>query len=226
MSTVTKPNTFTAGTNAKASEVNANFDTIYNDYNGNITNANIAAGAAIVGSKLDLSSPGTIGATTPGLATFSNVTATTVTGTNLSLASGTSQSTLYINQTGVLTNGTYALYVYSNAVQKNAPLVQFTQDNATATQPALSITDDSIGNTINIDKNESGLCVALSQDANSATDCVGVYVAINNAGAGSAYALQVAGSEVSTTTAGPGAVEYGVINVKTAAGLRKIKLFI
>ena len=81
MASITKPHTFSSGTDAKSSEVNNNFDTIYNDYNGNITNANIAAGAAIAGSKLDLSAPGTIGGTTPGIATFTNVTATNITAT-------------------------------------------------------------------------------------------------------------------------------------------------
>ena len=39
-----------------ASELNSDFDTIYNDYNGNITNANVAAAAAIEYSKLNLTS--------------------------------------------------------------------------------------------------------------------------------------------------------------------------
>ena len=52
MSLVSKPNTFSAGATIVASEHNANFDTLYNDYNGNITNANIAAAAAIADTKL------------------------------------------------------------------------------------------------------------------------------------------------------------------------------
>lgn len=52
MSVVTKPNTFSAGATIIASEHNDNFDTIYNDYNGNITNANIAAAAGIGDTKL------------------------------------------------------------------------------------------------------------------------------------------------------------------------------
>jgi len=52
MSTITKDNTFSAGATIVASEHNANFDTIYNDYNGSITNANISASAAIVDTKL------------------------------------------------------------------------------------------------------------------------------------------------------------------------------
>lgn len=52
MATITKPNTFSAGAVIVASEHNSNFDTIYNDYNGNITNVNIAAAAAIADTKL------------------------------------------------------------------------------------------------------------------------------------------------------------------------------
>ena len=49
---ISKPFTFTNGSIVQASEHNSNFDTIYNDYNGNITNANIASGAAIADTKL------------------------------------------------------------------------------------------------------------------------------------------------------------------------------
>jgi hypothetical protein len=45
MGLVTKPHTFTASTTALSSEVNANFDAIYNVVNGNIEAANIASGA-------------------------------------------------------------------------------------------------------------------------------------------------------------------------------------
>lgn len=52
MATITKPNTFSAGAVIVASEHNSNFDTIYDDYNGGITNANISGSAAIVDTKL------------------------------------------------------------------------------------------------------------------------------------------------------------------------------
>lgn len=54
MSTISKPKTFTSGTTIVSADVNSDFDTIYNDYNGNITNANVASGAAITASKLNL----------------------------------------------------------------------------------------------------------------------------------------------------------------------------
>lgn len=58
MATITKPHTFTAGEIIVASEHNSNFDTIYDDYNGNITNVNIDASAAVVESKLLFSATG------------------------------------------------------------------------------------------------------------------------------------------------------------------------
>ena len=52
MSIVSKSYTFTAGATIVASEHNSNFDTIYNDYNGNIDNSNLSASAGIADSKL------------------------------------------------------------------------------------------------------------------------------------------------------------------------------
>lgn len=55
MSLISKDYTFSAGQVIVASEHNSNFDTIYNDYNGNITNANLSNSAAVAYSKLNLS---------------------------------------------------------------------------------------------------------------------------------------------------------------------------
>ena len=56
MTTLSKPHTFSSGGTIFASEHNNNFNTIYNDYNGNITNLNISGSAAIDDTKLDLAS--------------------------------------------------------------------------------------------------------------------------------------------------------------------------
>ena len=53
MATIVKPYTFSAGAVIIASEHNSNFDTLYTEFNGNITNINISASAAIVDTKLD-----------------------------------------------------------------------------------------------------------------------------------------------------------------------------
>jgi len=55
MALVSKPYTFSSGATIIAAEHNANFDTLYNDYNGNITNPNVSNSAAIEEHKLDLS---------------------------------------------------------------------------------------------------------------------------------------------------------------------------
>jgi hypothetical protein len=49
---VVKPYTFTVGATIVASEHNSNFDTIYNDYNGNITNANLSASFSLTDDKI------------------------------------------------------------------------------------------------------------------------------------------------------------------------------
>ncbi len=77
MATKAKPFTFSSGATIIASEHNSNFDTIYDEFNGNIDNANIKANAAIAGSKIDLSTIGAIGGSSPSGATFTNLVATT-----------------------------------------------------------------------------------------------------------------------------------------------------
>lgn len=54
MSLISIPFTFTVGQTIVASSHNSNFQTIYNDYDGNITDANISASAAVGYSKLSL----------------------------------------------------------------------------------------------------------------------------------------------------------------------------
>ena len=108
MTTIVKPNEFSAGATIVATEHNDNFDTIYDDYNGSIANANVKAGAAIamsklnlavtnsevdaaagiVGSKLDLSTPGIIGGTSPAAGTFTALKSDST----LALASGATVS--------------------------------------------------------------------------------------------------------------------------------------
>jgi hypothetical protein len=53
MSLITNPNTYSTGEVISASQINASFSTIYNDYNGNITNANFASSIAITDNHLN-----------------------------------------------------------------------------------------------------------------------------------------------------------------------------
>lgn len=90
MAIIVKPYTFFPGTVIRSSEVNSDFDTIYTDYNGNITDDNISAIAAIQHSKLQTVGSAQIlvgsGAgvltqrTMSGDATISNTGVVTVTG--------------------------------------------------------------------------------------------------------------------------------------------------
>ena len=52
MGVITKPYTFSTGVTIYASEHNSNFDTLFNEFNGNIADANIASGANINESKI------------------------------------------------------------------------------------------------------------------------------------------------------------------------------
>lgn len=52
MGLITKSFTFTAGNNIVASEHNSNFDTLYNEINGQLDNNNLKAGAGIANTKL------------------------------------------------------------------------------------------------------------------------------------------------------------------------------
>ena len=59
MAIITLPNVFIAGQILTALQLNQDFQTIYNDYNGNITNANISSSAGITLNKLSLN-PGSL----------------------------------------------------------------------------------------------------------------------------------------------------------------------
>lgn len=79
MATIVKPYTFAAGALIIASEHNDNFDTIYTDYNGNITNANLSASAAIALSKLaTLTASRAVVTTAGGVLTVATTTATEI----------------------------------------------------------------------------------------------------------------------------------------------------
>lgn len=68
MTNINKPYTFSANTTASSSQVNDNFDTIYNDYNGGISSTNLADGA-VTAAKIGTSAVTTVkldsGAVTP-----------------------------------------------------------------------------------------------------------------------------------------------------------------
>jgi hypothetical protein len=52
MGIITKPKTWEDAENVNFDDLNSNFDTVYNEVNGNLDNNNIKAGAGIVGTKI------------------------------------------------------------------------------------------------------------------------------------------------------------------------------
>jgi hypothetical protein len=72
---------------------------------------------------------------------------------------------LYIHQDGVLAASKYGLFVYSNAVQVNSPLVYFYQVNASSVQTLLRVDNHGQGSALYITQdevlraNDYGLCV-------------------------------------------------------------------
>ena len=64
MGIITKTKTWADAENVTYTDLNSDFDNIYNEFNGNIDNANIKAGAGISASKLDSSVITTTGAQT------------------------------------------------------------------------------------------------------------------------------------------------------------------
>jgi hypothetical protein len=117
MSLITITYVFSAGATIIASQHNTNFSTIYSDYNGNITDANIASGAAILGSKLNLASPPAIGATAPSTGAFTTLTAST----SFLLGSAHQGDVLYDNGTTLvrLTPGTSGQFLQTQGAAAN-----------------------------------------------------------------------------------------------------------
>ena len=78
MAKITKPYTFYAHAVSNASNINSVFDTLYNSYNGDISDANFStAGAYITASKITFVSANAIGSGTANSGSFTTLEATT-----------------------------------------------------------------------------------------------------------------------------------------------------
>jgi len=213
MATVTKPSTFSSGETIRSAEVNSNFDTIYNDYNGNITNANIASGAAIAGSKLDLSAPGTIGATTPAVASFSNITADTITGTTVYISGATNAHGLNIQVVDVLTNNVYGLSVSSNAAQVNSPLIRFNNVNTANNQYTAEILNSGYGSSLSV-----------GGGVNTAGNAAAIQINVTNAGAGTGCAFSFNG-DVAESAVIVTANSEGTVYILVGSALKRLAYY-
>jgi hypothetical protein len=101
MATISKPYTFSAGATIVASEHNSNFDTIYNEFNGSISNANIDTMAAIADSKLaQITTAGKVSGAAITLLTSLPSGAGIIPIANL--ASGTADGTKFVRDDGTL----------------------------------------------------------------------------------------------------------------------------
>lgn len=108
MAQVTKNYTLSSGGQIKASEHNSNYDTIYNEFNGNIDNDNIKAAAGIVASKLDLSTMPVVGASAANSGSFTNIALT-------SIVASTTISAVTVSTTNLLISGTANIATVSSS---------------------------------------------------------------------------------------------------------------
>jgi hypothetical protein len=147
---IVRPNLYVPGTVIRSAEVNDDFDTLYNDYNGNIDNSNIANTAAIEVLKLEDMLTGEIivgntATTRPQIVTMHGNATVAADGTVT--VSGGSGSTTSVIANDVATNatmfpvwvtantGALPLYVSSTLFQWNPGL-----NGGTLTLPRLSVT--------------------------------------------------------------------------------------
>lgn len=100
MGTISKPNNFSANTTISSSQVNANFDTIYNEFNGNIAAANLASNAVTTAKISDSN------VTTAKIAD-SNVTTAKIADSNITTAKIADQAITYakLGSTGTVRLG-------------------------------------------------------------------------------------------------------------------------
>lgn len=184
MATIALPNTFTSGTTIQSAQVNSNFTTIYNDYNGNVTNANIAAGAAIVDTKLaSISTAGKVSGAAltslssipsgAGVVPIANLATGTPTGSKFIRDDGTLQTVTtaavtgmviqVVNvETGAVASGTTAI-PYDDTIPQSGEGDQFMSLAITPSSATNKLRIDVVLNGLNASNNQ--LAVALFQDA-------------------------------------------------------------
>lgn len=131
MGTITRTKEWESGDTLTASDLNAEFDAILTDYNGGITNANIAADAAIATSKINTTFPsGTIVGTSD-----------SQTLTNKTLTSPTLNVPTITAPIATITTVTYGATSTFDLSSGNGPIYNLTLTG----NPTLAISNSAVG---------------------------------------------------------------------------------
>lgn len=164
------------GSTAVAAGVNTPLSTIYNDYNGNITDANIAAGAAIAYSKLAL--PLTLGSgSITGNFTTTSATAVQVTGLTATVtvpAGRTVRISVFGSDMFASASAAFTLSIWDGVVNVGTQLGRALANNGGSTGftvPAICeaiVTGVSGSKTYNVGLQTSGGTVTLEAGGNYA----------------------------------------------------------
>jgi hypothetical protein len=127
--------------------------------------------------------------------------------TALSAISGTITASTGTNQalsiTSAVTTGSRVISVNNTGAQTaNDALARFKQSNPSTTVPVMELeTDATTGGGLLVDDNGNGRSIDIDHDGNSASAIYGLYVDVANAGAGGAYAINVAAGQVNLANA-------------------------
>lgn len=122
---------------------------------------------------------------------------------SVTLTNNTTNDGITIDQVGILGAADDALKVSSNTLQTTSGgLVRFILDLATSTARLLYLDQDGLGDGLFIDKDNSGVSLNIDQNANDANDLFGIQMEIDNAGAGTEYAMRFNGSEIVSAAIG------------------------
>lgn len=141
MSSISNPYIYSPGTLIQSAQVDASFSTIYNDYNGNVTDFNVSNAALLNPAKLSgipgradirISSTSGVAIPTADIATVNTIYGVPFNGGQIALNDGsgnfilrsfTTQISLALS--GLTTNNAYSLYVYwtGSAIAFDTPVV-------------------------------------------------------------------------------------------------------
>ena len=173
MGSISKGKTWADNENITYTDLNGNFDTIYNEFNGNIDNANIDSSAAISESKIAFSTStghdhdGVDSKAIPKGLVFT-VTGTLTTGTSVApllIATGTlTISKVYVNCKTAPTGASILVDINKNGTSiwntTQANRAAITAGNTSGTQTSFDTTSLTEGDVLTVDIDQVGSSVA------------------------------------------------------------------